>query len=418
MHRRFRLIALALPVLAGCYSNEQLDPPDLSNNDGLFTRFVAIGTSISSGFQSAGINDSTQQRSFEVLVAQQAGAAFSYPGLNTPGCPAPFTNNVTQARVGGAGATACALRTTPIPQHLGNLAVPGLTTPDLFTNTGSPTSTYEQLALFFLGGQTPWNAVKAANPTFLSIEIGSSDVIGSVTTTSNPGDSATITPYPVFEENYTKFADSVATLNTQAIAFTIPDVTLTPYTSRGTTYWCLKTGFCPGVPAAPFPANFTVNNNCAPNAAVPGSKGDSVLVPWTVGVVAILRVSQGAPPFELDCSNSAMVVTPAEYAYIRNTTDAMNQLIRSTAAAKGWSLVEASEVFAEMAPGIPPFPDLSQVPLGGSIGFGPYFSLDGFHPSSAAHDVIANAMIRKINEDFETSIPQTASVLTQRYARH
>src|SRR5215510_6162964 len=117
MHRRFRLIALALPMLAGCYSNEQLDPPDLSNNDGLFTRFVSIGTSISAGFQSAGINDSTQAQSFQVLVAQQAGASFSIPALNTPGCPAPFTNNVTQARVGGASGTACALRTTPIPQH-------------------------------------------------------------------------------------------------------------------------------------------------------------------------------------------------------------------------------------------------------------------------------------------------------------
>lgn len=155
MHRRFRLIALALPMLAGCYSNEQLDPPDLSNNSGLFTRFVSIGTSISAGFQSAGINDSTQAQSFQVLVAQQAGASFSIPALNKPGCPAPFTNNVTQARVGGAPGTTCALRSMPIAVHLGNLAVPGLTTPDLFTNTGSPTSTYERLATFFLGARRP-----------------------------------------------------------------------------------------------------------------------------------------------------------------------------------------------------------------------------------------------------------------------
>ena len=76
MFRRFRLIALALPVLAGCFDSETLNSPDLSNNNGLFTRFVSIGTSISAGFQSAGINDSTQQRSFQVLVAQQAGASF------------------------------------------------------------------------------------------------------------------------------------------------------------------------------------------------------------------------------------------------------------------------------------------------------------------------------------------------------
>jgi hypothetical protein len=405
MFRRFRLLVLALPVLAGCFTNETLDPPDLSNNNGLFTRFVAIGTSISAGLQSAGINDSTQQRSFQVLVAEQAGAVFNRPSLNLPGCPAPFVNNVTQARVGGPTAPACSLRETPIPHNVGNLAVPGLTTPDLFTNIGSPTSTYERLQVFFLGGQTPWNAIKAAQPTLLSIEIGSSDVIGAVSSLPNPGDPDSITPYPVFAENYTRFADSVATLNASVVAFTIPDVTQIPYTSRGTTYWCLKTGLCPGVPAQ-FPANVTINNNCAPGAAVPGSKGDSILVPWTIGVAGLLRASSPPfTPFTLDCSNTNQVVTPEEFAYVRTTTEQMNQLIRDLAAQHHWALVEAGEVFATLAPGIPPFPDLSAVPTGGSISFGPYFSLDGFHPSSATHRVIADAMIQEINQFYNTQIP-------------
>ena len=129
-------------------------------------------------------------------MAEQAGASFSRPSLNMPGCPAPFVNNVTQARVGGPTAPPCSLRETPIPHQVGNLAVPGLTTPDLFTNVGSPTSTYERLQVFFLGGQTPWNAVKAADPTFLSIEIGSSDVIGAVSSLPNPGDPDSITALP------------------------------------------------------------------------------------------------------------------------------------------------------------------------------------------------------------------------------
>ncbi len=405
MLRRFRLALLALPIAAGCNTEGTLDAPDLSNNNGLFTRFVAIGTSISAGLQSAGINDSTQQRSFQVLVAQQAGASFNRPSLNMPGCPPPFVNNVTQARVGGAAAPPCSLRETPIPFQVNNLAVPGLTTPDLFTNVGSPTSTYERLQVFFLGGQTPWNAVKAADPTFLSIEIGSSDVIGAVSSLPDPGDPDSITPYPVFAENYTRFADSVATLKAKVIAFTIPDVTQIPYTSRGSTYWCLKTGLCPGVPVS-FPANYTVSNNCAPDAAVPGAKGDSILVPWTIGVAGLLRASSPPfTPFTLDCSNTDQVVTPEEFAYVRTTTEQMNQLIRTVAAQHGWALIEAGEVFATLAPGVPPFPGLSAVPTGGSIDFGPYFSLDGFHPSSATHRVIADAMIQKVNEFYDTQIP-------------
>lgn len=408
MFRRFRLIALALPFMAGCFDSETLSPPDLSNNNGLFTRFVSIGTSISAGLQSAGINDSTQQRSFQVLVAQQAGASFFWPSLNMPGCPAPFVNNVTQARVGGPGAPPCALRQTPIPYQVGNLAVPGLTAPDLFTNVGSPTSTYERLQVFFLGGQTPWNAVREAQPTLLSIEIGSSDVIGAVSSLPNPGDPDSITPYPVFEENYVRFADSVETLSTRVVAFTIPDVTQIPYTSSGTIYWCLKTGACPGVPAQ-FPANVTVNNNCAPNAAIPGSKGDSVLVPWTIGVAGLLQASSPPfTPFALDCSNTMQVVTPAEYAYVRTTTDQMNQLIRQQAAQRGWALVDAGGIFAQLqvqAGGVPPFPSLAAVPTGGSVNFGNWFSLDGFHPSSATHRVVADSMIAVVNRFFTTEIP-------------
>lgn len=408
MLRRFRLLALALPLVASCYSDQTLDPPDLSNNNGLFTRFVSIGTSISAGLQSAGINDSTQQRSFQVLVAQQAGASFYWPSLNLPGCPAPFVNNVTQARVGGGSATGCALRQTPIPYNVGNLAVPGLTAPDLFSNVNSPTSTYEQLQVFFLGGQTPWNAIKAAQPTLLSIEIGSADVIGAVLSLPDPGDPDSITPYPDFAAYYSAFADSVATLNTEVVVLTIPDVTQIPYTSRGSTYWCLKTGLCAGVPVQ-LPANYTVNNNCAPERAIPGSKGDSVLVPWTIGVAALLRASSPPfTPFTLDCSNTLQVVTPEEFAYVRNTTDQMNQLIRDEAAARGWALVEAGPIFAQLQlqdGGIPPFPGLATVPTGGNVNFGNWFSLDGFHPSSATHRVIADSVIAVVNRTFTTEIP-------------
>ena len=95
----------------------------------------------------------------------------------------------------------------------------------------------------------------------------------------------------------------------------------------------------------------------------PGSKGDSILVPWTIGVAGLLRASSPPfTPFTLDCSNTEQVVTPEEFAYLRTTTEQMNELIRTLAAQHGWALIEAGEVFATLAPGVPPFPDLSAVP--------------------------------------------------------
>lgn len=410
MYRRLWAFALlTLPLAGACWDNQELNSPDLSNNNGLFQRYAAIGTSISAGFQSAGINDSTQRRSFPFLVAQQGGAAFGYPSIFGRGCPAPFTNNVTQARVGGGSATGCDLRSVPIPTTLNNVAVPGLAVEDIFSNTATPISTYERLQTFFLGGQTPWNALKRTEPTFVSIEIGANDVLGGILSAGNPGNPDSVTPIPVFEAAYAEFADSVDALGAVVLAATVPDVTVIPYVSSGTVYWCLKTGLCPGVPAGGFPATFTVTNACAPNAAIPGSKGDSILVPWTIGVAGLLGASNpaGPVPFNLDCANTNQVVTPEEYANVRNATDAFNQFITAQASARGWTLVDANAILGQLRAtgGIPPFPDLSQVPTGGSVGFGPWFSLDGLHPSSALHEVIADSAITAINRDHGTTIP-------------
>jgi lysophospholipase L1-like esterase len=409
MLRFLRAFAIvALPLAAGCYDDERLEPADLSNNNGLFQRYAAIGTSISSGLQSGGINDSTQRQSFTFLVARQANGGFNYPRLFGRGCPAPLTNNVNQTRVGGASAAGCDLRYPPLPTSLNNVAVPGLNVVDIFDNNASPLSTYERLQTFFLGGQTPWNALRRAQPTVITIEVGSNDVLGGVTSRPNPGNPDSVTPAPEFIAAYEEFADSVDALGATVVAFTIPDVTSIPFASTGTVYWCLKTGLC-GQPAAPFPPTFTVSNNCAPNAAIPGSKGDSILVPWTIGVAGLLGAANpaGPVPFALDCANDQLVVTPAEYGNLRNTTETINDYIVQTAADRGWLLADANAILAALraSGAVPPFPDIAPALTGGSVGFGPYFSLDGFHPSACTHQVVANAVIDLLNTERDTEIP-------------
>lgn len=415
MLRHFRAFAiLTLPLVAGCWDDERLNPADLSNNNGLFVRYGAIGTSISSGFQSGGINDSTQREGFPFLLARQANANFNYPSLFGRGCPAPLTNNVTQTRVGGAGATGCDLRYPPLPTSLNNVAVPGLNVEDIFDNNATPISTYERLQTFFLGGQTPWNALRRAQPTIITIEVGANDVLGGVTSRPNPGNPDSVTSVQTFIDAYEVFADSVDALGATVVAFTIPDVTSIPFTSTGTVYWCLKTGLCPGVPAASFPPGFTVTNACAPGAAVPGAKGDSILVPWTIGVAGLLGAGNpaGPVPFNLDCANDQLVVTPAEYANIRTTTEALNDFIVQTAADRGWLLADANAILAALraSGAVPVFPDVTPAFTGGSVGFGPYFSLDGFHPSRCTHQVVANAVIDLINDERGTSIPAVGPI--------
>lgn len=407
---RYSAAALVLAaMLAGCRADQSVEPPaSATDNDGLFYRYVSLGNSIAAGFQSGGINDSTQRASFAVLFARQAGTPFTYPSLAGRGCPAPLVNNVTQQRLGNQpDSLPCDLRQTPLPAYLNNLAVPGLDVADAFSNTASGLGSYSRLTQFFLGGRTQVQWLMAEKPTFVSVEIGPNDVLGAVISSTNPGDPAEVTSPSAFAAKYRELADSIAATGAQAVLFTIPDVTSVPYVSTGSTYWCIKNqplcGF--STPAA-FPPTFTVSNNCAPDAAVPGAPGDQTLVPWTKGLPRIAAAAQGAAT-TLDCSVDADVILPSELANIVAAVQADNAVINEVANEHDWAVFDINVPFAALrADGsIPAFPDISQALSGGSVTFGPIFSLDGFHPSSAAQQLIANQVIAAVNARYGTSVP-------------
>ena len=80
MIRTTRLSAavLGLVLAAAACNDDQLNRP-FSNVpvDPLFERYVSMGNSITAGFQSGGINDSTQLQSYAVLLAQAMHSPFS-----------------------------------------------------------------------------------------------------------------------------------------------------------------------------------------------------------------------------------------------------------------------------------------------------------------------------------------------------
>jgi phospholipase/lecithinase/hemolysin len=411
-------LLLALPLFAGCYSDDSLNPPatpPVPSGGAIFQRYVAMGNSISAGFQSGGINDSTQLRAFPVLLSAAAGADFTIPHLIMPGCPSPYTNNVLRTHVGGIpDATYRSICFGRISNTgaINNVAVPGAGVEDMFSNFATPVSIYEQLSAFFLGGRTEIQAMQQRRPTLISLEIGPNDVLGALIDDANPGNPAEVTASATFTTKYTELADSLAATGAKVVLFTVPDVTVIPYTSRGSTYWCLRTGLC-GFPQQ-LPSTLTVSNNCAPNAAVPGAKGDSILVPWTKGLPRIAAAAAGQPT-TLDCSQDTVVVTPAEYANMRNAVVDFNTTVIAQATAHNWAVMDMNAILlaAQAGGAIPAFPDISRAATGGTVTFqatgaptsASLFSLDGFHPSTIAHRVLADSLAAAINQKYGTTIP-------------
>src|SRR4051794_6211794 len=169
----------AIAVLAGCSAPRDVLGPETPATGDLFRSYVSIGNSITAGYQSGGINDSTQNQSYAVLIAHAANTGFRIPIINRPGCPPPVDNFLTQHRVGGLTATTCALRTpTSTPGALNNVAVPGATSlSPTGAVPGADTLVENVLTTLILGGETQAQRAAEARPTFVSVWIGNNDVL-------------------------------------------------------------------------------------------------------------------------------------------------------------------------------------------------------------------------------------------------
>jgi hypothetical protein len=408
---RYSAVLGLLLAAAACENDSVNRPPSITPVDALFDRYVAIGNSITAGFQSAGINDSTQTQSYAVLLARAMHAPFFPPLLRKPGCPAPFTNAFTGARFGGGTPTGCALRTVPStpPPFISNVAVPGARVIDTYDNIMDPATT-PQLNTIILGGQTQVQAARRANPTFVSVWIGNNDVLGAATA-ANAGDTTRITPPTVFQTVYSTLLDSIADMAPQGVVLIgVANVTAIPYFSAGALYWAIKNGL--GPPGVAFPPTFTVSPNCAPiSTGIPGARGDSVLVPFPYGG-ALLGAAAAGQPRNLDCADTvAAVVVPSELVQMVSAVTAYNTFISGQATAHGWAYFNPNgplDSLRQIPTQVAPFPNFGAPPTFTACSANPFglaFSCDAVHPSASTHRLIAQYLRNVINAQYGTEIP-------------
>lgn len=433
------LILVAALLTGGCEDGELL-PPDPAGGD-LFARYVSIGNSITAGFQSSGIDSSLQKDAYPNVLAMQMGTAFNLPLLNAPGCPPPLVQifPVPQTQ-GGDQAPPCALRSADTPPVLNNVAVPGATVANATTNNASQGAATSALTTFILGGRTQVEAARAAQPTFISAWIGNNDVLGAALV----GEPALATPTEDFTSRYGDMLSALGDMPDLegAVLFSVVDASLTPFFSPGAAYaQVLPQAQGLGI----LPPNLVVDASCAPTAS--GGVGDQMLVPFQYGValVSVARsldadLGDAAPDVTLNCAQDQTVeeaiastfggvdnipptigdaiadvdnvslLQAAEIGAIKARVQAYNSYIQQEADSRGYAYVDVNALFQEpeLSQQIPLFPELfdnPQTPWGPDQPFGPLFSLDGVHPSTAGHEVVAGAAIDAINGTYGTSIP-------------
>jgi hypothetical protein len=403
MHRimtRAAALGLLVGVLA-CQDDTLLRPSTLTPIDPMFARYVSMGNSITAGFQSAGINDSTQVLAYGNLLARQMQTPYFQPLLNRPGCPPPIVNVFLRTVVGPPlnPALPCALRKPQPapPPFLNDVAVPGAGSEDVLTNL-SPNSSPNTLTTILLGGLSQVEAMQRANPTFVSVWVGNNDVLGPATDTGNAGNPAELLDPTVFATRYDSILDAIGQTPAagKGILIGVNDVVTIPYLSYGSVYLGAKL-------AGALPANFNVSLDCAPRAL--GGVGDTTLVPFRYGFGLIAASAAG--PVTLDCLDDHNI-TPSELAGLHAVVVAYNAHIAAQATSKGYAFIDPNPYilavkadtaqFAVFPHANPADPKFTTAP------FGLAFSRDGVHPSTASHKLIANFLIQTINAKYGTHL--------------
>jgi hypothetical protein len=400
-HRRaLAIVAVAAPLLLSC-SDEALLPPQPVAE--MFSRYAALGNSLTAGFQSGGINDSTQLESYAIVLAQamglEIGRDFTYPSLAMPGCPPPLVNIFTQETIDTIPVTNCAFR-GELPRQINNVAVPGAAVIDVLSNL-DPASNPNPLTSQMLGGRTQAEAASLIGPTFASVFIGNNDILGAITDQTNPGDPGLITRVGDFRSSYDSIMavlDSLPTLQ-GGILIGVVQVTFAPYASSGAAYWL----------ASQTIADLTVDNNCLDQQEIAGTTDSaSVLIPFHYAAPIMAAAAAGVPQ-TIDCSVDA-VISAAEAAFMVLVVGAYNDIIEEHATSREWAYLDPNIILDDLLQDptkIRPFPAYDPAdPQHLTAPFGTALSRDGVHPSAESHRVLANALATAINATYGTSLSE------------
>jgi lysophospholipase L1-like esterase len=397
--------ALALVILGAvvsCDNNTNGDLVGPNPVNPMFKSYVALGNSLTAGFQSDGINDSTQKQSYALLLARSMGTRYAYPSLAMPGCRPPLNNFLTQTRVTLAGqppstAATCNLRSTSsITAALNNVAVPGIASIDP-TSAAPPAQKANPLEQFILGGESMVQRALDVSPTFATVWVGNNDVLSAAIQGVYTGGPQP-TPVATFITNYSKMINQLTT-GAQGI--------------KGVLIGVVQVAGAPIMVAAAAFASpvFQAGINQATGRTVtydPGCATSTSLIGFPI--VAAIKAQQ--LPAVIACSKGVFpppvgdifVLDAAEQAQVGGIINGYNAYIKAKADSIGFAYYDPNTTLARLATQDPILG--THVPNIGSATapFGQFVTLDGIHPSAAAHIQIANDIIAVINAKYGTSL--------------
>jgi len=375
------------------------------------SRFVVVGSDLSMGAGSGGVVSTAQGVSWPALVAAAAGVTFRQPLFRVPGCTPPLVAPLFLGRwLSGAPASArdssCAGAASADLPPADNLALAGATawaalnfTPKLMG--ASPAAyAYVDRARYpvVLGStQSQVTAMLVKAPTFVSLELGTAEVLGAATSgrlaaasSYTQADAWTYVPAAVAAPVVAAIADSIAKSGARAVILSVPRVTKLPAFRTGSAIAAQRTALVA--------LGVTVAADCDGSANLVNVAGK---IPPLV-----LRAIAAGTAQVLSCADSAgaadQVLLPADAATLDAVVDQLNVQLRQLAQAHGWAFADLDSVFSTMIAAAGTYSASAQMTC--VLPYGRYYSLDGLLPSAAGQALVADAVTEAINDKYRLGL--------------
>ncbi|WP_066830349.1 SGNH/GDSL hydrolase family protein [Rufibacter ruber] len=388
------------------------------------SKYVAIGNSLTAGFQDGGLYLEGQVNSYPNILAYQfsyaGGGQFVQPlfsneqfngsgylrltGFTTSGSPiiAPVTTSLAVRTDAAALPGGPRLAKFANPATIQNWGVPGISVLSSSQAAyGGINPYYERLLTDAEVGQVPYvQKVLSTKPTFFSLWLGNNDVLtyatnGAVVDPNNPFSG--LTDPTTFRAIYTQLVTGLVQGGTEGVIANIPDVTAVPYFTTVTQDMVRRS-------AGNNQLVIYIRTGEGQADVRPIEAGDYILLTTQAAIGRAdnfngTTIPHGFHP--LNPLTDKEVLDKAEVEEVRGRTIALNQIIKEVATANKIPVFDTFDFFNKRKSGF------MQNGIGYSAAFitGNLFSLDGIHLTPRGYAIVANEFINTINSHYKSTIP-------------
>jgi hypothetical protein len=422
--KRYVFIITGVLLLGAC--KPEINTPKPSRGSADFSRYIAVGNSLTAGYADGGLYLAGQQASFPALMAEQmkavGGGPFYQPlftpdqsngsgylqltGFNANGTPqiTPVTTNLAIRGVATIPGFGNVTLYTKYAGDINNYGVPGIKLQQItYAPYGNLNGFFERL----LPGNSPTNSTTyldfiTAKPfTFFSNWLGNNDAL-SYATSGGAGD--VLTDKATFNQLYQLLIARLTASGQKGVCATIPDVTSVPFFNT-ITVGAIVAGIQKANPAV---TGIYINalTSAGTHAARVATAKDLILLSFNTGKMGQPVTTRfGALPYGLTPYTpieDQYVLDQNEVALTEDYVNAYNQTIKSVSAAHGLAVFDAFTALNTIkAHGT----TVDGVNINSNYISGGLFGLDGVHLTPQGYAFIANELIKVINAKYGSSIP-------------